>query len=736
MTEIALRDYILSFRAGGVEISRNGKILYFNRRPLYIFIKTAYAICEFYDAPYERAENIRADAVEASGLLVSPNGSRFSFTDCYELAGEEIKISRRVTVEKAADDDKGFASKLSFVLAESEHVRDYDCFAPANWYRDNRYARPYVVGFDPECEYFWRKETALTLPLFSAQNRASGEAIQFTRWAADVTLPDEGIYHSSQFIDPFYTVGSIGLSQPENRTLTHLYYGFALRRELPTVRDGLSIDYVYPGTDGQMGDRQQIFQIDYMIRTKSIRRSFHPVKDGFSDRYAVSLALGQYNGFYPMMKAAWRRAYARLRDTLFDVDQKLQYNNCIKAIKKLVRNFGDGVWGVPFAAYLPAVDIDTVSLQFGFVGQQPGLGYQLMCYALREDDTEAFEKGKKMVQFWVDRSANALGAPSGCYSPAIGAFEPYPIWMRMTADGLENILDAYVLTRRKEREHPDWLAFCRRAADWIVSVQNEDGSFYRAYNQDGSMRMDSKANTISIVRFLIQLHLVTKCDAYRETALRAGEWSYRHIYEEMEYRGSTCDSADVMDNESGIYAMFGFLSLYDLTKDKKWMDALLGAADYTETWTYSWSFPIRCPYPTHPFVRNHISGQSPVTIGDNGGDMYMAACAYVYYRIYLLTGDEHYRDFAEFIHSNTRNANDVDGRFGYALPGLSYEGGKFSDQVLSSQHHWLPWVTYVELDPTCRLLDTFGAYDIAGAEKLSYEERIRRNQIYSHSYEV
>ena len=37
----------------------------------------------------------------------------------------------------------------------------------------------------------------------------------------------------------------------------------------------------------------------------------------------------------------------------------------------------------------------------------------------------------------------------------------------------------------------------------------------------------------------------------------------------MEYRGSTCDNTDIMDNESGIYAMFGFLSLYDLTEDKK-----------------------------------------------------------------------------------------------------------------------------------------------------------------------
>ena len=110
--------------------------------------------------------------------------------------------------------------------------------------------------------------------------------------------------------------------------------------------------------------------------------------------------------------------------------------------------------------------------------------------------------------------------------------------------------------------------------------------------------------------------------------------------------------------------------------------------------------------------------------------MYMAACAFLYYRIYVITGDEHYRDYAEFIHNNTRQANDFDGEFGYAVRGLSWEGGGFTDQVLHTLHHWLPWVTYVELDPTSRLMDTFGAYDIAGCEKLSAEEKKARNRIY------
>lgn len=728
-------NYDILFNNGGVSIEKDGNVLYYNKRPMYVFIKTAMAVTEFFDKPYDSVnwgQDENEKLIIANGIIETPNGSRLHLNDKYQPSSDGIVISRTITVLSKDKDDLGFASKISFVLADAETTRDYHCFAPATWYRDNEYARSFVVGFDSECEYNWRKETAMTLPLFAAQSKKSGETIMLSRNKADVTLPSQRQFHFSQVIDRDNTVASIGLSNPKGETINYLYYGLPVRKKTGAVSEGISIDYVYPYTDGQVGFQEQVYYVDYMMKTKSFNRVLHPMEEGFSDSYEVKLNLNNFNDFYPMMKWAWRSVYDRLRDDLFEVDQELQYQNNILAMKELARDYGDGAWGVPFSAFLPDMDVDSISLQFGFVGQQPGIGYNLMDYGLREGDEEAVQKGQKMIQFWVDNGANELGAPNGCYSPINKAFEPYPIWLRMSADGLENILDAYVLTRKKTEEHPDWLKFCVNAADFFINIQNEDGSFYRAYNQDGSMRMDSKANTISIVRFFIQLYLVTENEKYKEAAIKAGEWSYDNIYKNMEYRGSTCDNTDIMDNESGIYAMFGFLSLYDLTGEERWLEALLGAADYTETWTYSWNFPVYCSNPYSPLSKHSISGQSPVTIGTGGGDMYMAACAYIYYRIYIITGDCHYKDYAEFIHNNTRQANDVTGEFEYAYRGLSWEGGGFADQELHTLHHWLPWVTYVELDPTARLLNTFGAYDIAGCEKLPIEERLKKNRIYDY----
>ena len=724
-------DYTLNFENGGVTIEKDGNVLYFNKRPIYAFIKTTMAVVEFFDKTYDSIKESDGK-IYAEGIFETPNGSKLSFEDIYATDSEGIVISRKVTVIEKSDDDLGFASKISFVLPDAESIKDYDCFAPATWYKDNEFARQYVIGYDADCEYNWRKETGMPLPLFAAQSKSSGETIMFSRNKSDVTLPSRKTCKFSQMIDREYTVGSMGLSKPENETISYLYYGFPVRKKTEAVRDGITIDYVYPGSDGQVGFQQMEFNIDYMMKTKTFNRVLHPIEKDFSSSFEVRLNLGHFDDFYPMMRWAWRSVYARLRDELFDVDQKLQYRNNINAMKLLARDYGDGAWGVPFSSFLPDFDVDSISMQFGFVGQQPGIGYQLMDYGLREGDTEAFEKGQNMILFWVKNGANPNGSPNGCYSPINKAFEPYPIWLRMSADGLENILDAYVLTKKKTEEHPDWLEFCENAAKFFLNVQNEDGSFYRAYNLDGTMRMDSKANTISIVRFFIQLFLVTGKEEYKNAAIKAGEWSYDNVYKNMEYRGSTCDNTDITDNESGIYAMFGFLALYDLTGEDKWLEALIGASDYTETWTYSWTFPVYSDRPNCPLSKRSISGQSPVTIGMGGGDMYMAACAFLYYRLYIITGDEHYRDYAEFIHNNSRNANDVYGDFGYAIQGLSWEGGGFADQQLNTLHHWLPWVTYVELDPTSRLYNAFGAYDIAGCEKLSEEEKQKRNRIYDY----
>ena len=153
---ICAGKYTMQFRNGGIEVLKDGSLLYYNKRPIYVLIKTALSITEFYDRAYEdisEAEN----QIIARGIIKSPTGSELAFIDTYEAIDSCFKVSRNVKVLKNVD-DMGFASKIAFVMAASDNVRDYNCFAPANWYRQNEFTAPHVMGYDLDCEYFWRNE--------------------------------------------------------------------------------------------------------------------------------------------------------------------------------------------------------------------------------------------------------------------------------------------------------------------------------------------------------------------------------------------------------------------------------------------------------------------------------------------------------------------------------------------------------------------------------------------------
>lgn len=731
MKKLICKEYELSFADGGVLIQKQGKDLYFNKRPMYVSVKNIGAVSVFRDEAYQDIEEV-SDGIVASGTWISDNGSIFAIKDTYRICDGDIVVNRKVEVLKKAEKDLGFQTKIGFWMCDSEDIGDYDFFSPGEWYKQNEYAAFEAQGKNKNASYYWRKETYCGLPMFAMQHIESGETICFSRYKADVTLGTVDRVASENFVDPKTTIGALGVSHPKPEALLYTYYRSPIRRPINAQVDGLSIDYIYPGTNGELP--AEGFGPVHGDISMTLQRTNHPVKEEFCQDYTIAINLARYDSYQEMMKDTWRHIYTRMKDKLADISNKELFENNMKLLTKVTNEYDEGVFGTPFAAQLPQFDPNSTSAEIGFVGQQTGIGYQLIRWGTLEGNLEAVTKGKGMVDFWVNKTMTETGCPKVWYQLAMDQFEPQPQWIRQIGDGLEGILDAYVFLHNRGEEHKSWLDYCVSTANWLCDNQNEDGSFYRSYNYDGSMCMDSKANTPSVVRFLVFMYTVTKNDAYKIAAIKAGDWTYDNMYIGMEYRGGTCDNADIQDKEAGIYALFAFLSLYDLTKEDKWVEAAKGAADYVETFTYMWNFPITTPYPTMPFNTRPISGQSHILVGTGYADVYMACGSYVYYRLYLITGDEHYLDYAEFIHLNSKQANDIDGSLGAAIPGLVHESGFFCEQMYMGNYHWLPWCTFVEVDPVSRMLDTFGVYEIAQAQELSWEELQARNNILDYYY--
>ncbi len=102
------------------------------------------------------------------------------------------------------------------------------------------------------------------------------------------------------------------------------------------------------------------------------------------------------------------------------------------------------------------------------------------------------------------------------------------------------------------------------------------------------------------------------------------------------------------------------LALYDGTGDARWFIAAREAANFTETRSYSWNWPIKNA-PQYAYAGTR--GNSLIATGHCGADISLSFDSYNFYRLHLLADDptNHYLRFALDIENNTKLTTQLTG---------------------------------------------------------------------------
>ncbi|MFV0468499.1 MAG: T9SS type A sorting domain-containing protein [Dysgonomonas sp.] len=657
---------------------------------------------------------VKGDTLLCRASVVSTRGTVFDVADNYIVLGNGvIDMQRKIQIQTVGANDNYFNSFFGLQSGNGA-IADNEYFVPGVWYKGNFEAECNLPANLPQATdtYFLYREDRITLPLVMSRNKENGTVIMLIHKGSDpqTVMAD----NNNEYVDENYQYGAIGMKQ-ENSVLTQMF--------------------VYPGNEFTTSSG------------KGLR--YHPVKSGIIHEYDIQIKFATTDGYAQAVKNTWETAFNLYDPTIYPVDLSATYDGILETLLKYyVPSTAQGgtrdAPGFPFEVSLTDFQPKGINYQMGFVGMQLPTGYYVFREGIEKNDQSTQEKGEAILNFWADNCLSTLGFPRTWYDPGLdgnkGSFRSGSD-IRVATGGMEGLLTAWCFAKKNNLEKNNWINACVKFGNWLVANQNADGSYYFSYNHNaivGDKHPVSDYNkylTICAVRYLIELHIATGDVAYKNAALKAGDFCLANINDKYHYLACVVDNPRTIDSESGQMAINGFSSLYDLTKDKKWLDAAEQAATYTTSWVYSFEIPVekdRTTATSFPKDRS-IVGQHLIAVGHAAADLGFAWSSFVFYRLYLETGNEQYLKVARMSAHNSKQSMNWDGSLypgqakGLQLEAFPVTLPRRTNGVMTT----LNWNYAAHLDPMFRFKDAFGTPDLEAIELLPLSERKRLNEEYS-----
>jgi hypothetical protein len=664
-----------------------------------------------------------------SVFTASPSTTKFEVSDVYTSCGEgEYSLSRSVKVLELGSNPytDGFYTSFGLQFNPENSLDEYDVFIPGVWYKANFEEAGNLPSSLPQASdnEFCYRDDRTPLPVVMMRNKADGVTISIIEKGSrcETVLSDsKGVVTNEK-----YQFGGVGLIK-RSRT------------------KGFSAVVTYPGSDQRTGGL-------------GVRR--HPIVEGYDNhKYEAYFKISKTSNYAEGVSTAWNKAFELYSPTIYQEDLKSAWNALIATCEKyyLAPNRPDpyraNASGFPWSVYLTDFSMNKNTYEIGFVGAQPVAGYALFRAGVEDGNSTYQRYGNAVLNFWALNSLSDLGFPKSRYAALNGTWDSWAYTaIRQACWGMQGLLNAWCFAKKNDINRPAWLSAATKFGDWLVENQNEDGSYYKEYMPfevvDGKHPAgnQNKFTTTCVMRFLIELYIVTNDERYKDCLMKAADFCYEQVHKDYHYIACVIDNPQTIDSESGQQALNAFLSMYDFTGDKKWLEAAEQAAIYLETWTHMMEVPVELDQEEEtdwPKDRS-IVGQHLIAIGHSACDLGFAWSSFALYRLYLLTGNDHYLQTARVSAHNTKQSMNLGQKLypgeaeGLQQEAFQVKTSSGNPRRQNSVMEALTWNFAAHLDPMIRFKDAFGTVDLEEVEKMPkeqvYEMQARYAKVQSSDY--
>jgi hypothetical protein len=609
----------------------------------------------------------------------------FRVQDRWSMNEAVVSVQRKVEV--AGYTAGGFNSSVVLTIDPSVNWVDVNYMAPGALYGDPSYNGDRSPGgtLNFAARRFLMREDILAAPLFALSfNNGSSVAVLNPSPRGESTV-EETKLSKDVMIDARFQFGALGAWQEDGHPIE---FGFQ-----------------FPGTMGMYA-----FGPEATEEPRWIRR-YHPIVRGAAHSYEVSFRFGLNESFRDATRNTWRWAWNTLEPTVAPVDIEQMRRVLTDHLAAQAATI-DGRTAIPFAV----ATFDTTDLQWnwtmaalGFVSKNIECADQL----LREGDRDSTERGQQMRHIGLSIISSMIQAlptvPLQATGYDLATGKPWDDhiwlapWLRNATEDMRVLMRAYKRERDLGRVHPEWFNWVKSYVDWLILQQREDGSFPRRW-ESGSNEVAEETGTVSYspVPLLVMMTEETGDPKYMDAAVHAAEYVWENWGRRGLYAGGTSDNPNYADKEAGMLSLEAFLSLYESTKEQKWLERAKAAADFTESWIWIWDLPMPLDADDDQLHWKQgvpiIGVQGIATRHAGGVDTYMSWSVPSYAKLYRYTKDPHYLDVARILLHGNKSMVALPGRQ-YGMKGVGWQqehwrmGPGRNGRGVGGHRFWLPWVS-------------------------------------------
>lgn len=591
------------------------------------------------------ALSLSATAGNVESYIAFKTPGNAAVTVPVEYAAGKFNAGKAMLSRSVADEEGATVIHVTVKASEDIYFNYGECvatgydhntslmFMPGFWYRRNLRSPKEAPSFHTSDSWIVR-EDRLSTPLSAVFSPEKG---QYVRVLRTDTLEFEGLTTHREgevIVSGRTSIGYCGFANEGGKTV--LRYGFPYREEPRSYIRKLTLA---PSVE-----------------------AFQHLPAGDSITLSWEITRGSASDFGDFVSRSWEYCYDRKKP------QPLKNVYPVERVKDVLSNFFEKSFVADKAVkYFSGVELETATCdskpiaEVGFVGRTLLNAFNAIEHGDATGNKVIAGNGRAVFDSYLENGFTPEGL--FCEKLLFSDKDKNPVLsIRRQSEGVYAVLLYLQYEKEQGRRHPEWEKRVRGLLDYMLGLQNADGSFPRKFRGDRSLIDATGGSTPSATLPLVMGYRYFKDKRYLAAGRRTIDYLDNELISKSDYFSSTLD-ANCEDKEASLAAATAayYVALVSKGKEQaRCADLCRKAAYFALSWYYTYDVPF-APGQMLGDLGLRTRGWGNVSVENNHIDVFVFEFADVLRWLTGKYGDSRFADFADVISSSMSQLLPYDG---------------------------------------------------------------------------